>query len=376
MRFEDVVGQQRIKEKLVKSFNAGKVSHAQLFLSPEGAGGLPLALAFAQYLHCQNPGEKDACGECDACSKVGKLIHPDLHFSFPVFNKDSKKTYVSDDFIQQWREAITQNPYLSYFDWLKYLKAENKQGNIPILECREIIKKLTLKPFEGGNKVLILWMPERLGKEGNALLKVLEEPPPDTYFILVAENSELILNTILSRAHLMRIPPLPASEIGQGLQKQLEISASEAQEVAQLADGNYRVALSLAKAGENEFSEKFIEWMRMCFRKNGQELIQWTNQMAAKGREEQKNFLEFALQMLEELFLLREGLKEERRIKPDDWDFAEKFSAYINEDTFLKIYDAINKAHYHIERNAGSKIVFFQLSLQLNRFISSRQAVN
>ncbi len=368
MLFSEVVGQDRIKQKLIKSIRSGKVSNTQLFLAPEGAGGLPLALAFTQYLVCENPTNKDACGECDACHKVQKLIHPDVHFTFPVVNQ-SDRDNVSDEFIKEWRQAVIESPYMNYYDWLQTIQAGNSQGNIAVKDCREIIKKLSLKSFEGGKKVMILWLPERLGKEGNALLKILEEPSPDTYFILVAENSELILNTILSRAQLVRIPPLDAKEISDSLQAQMSLNEAEALEIAQLADGNYRTARRLAKSGESEFSTQFIQWMRHCYRKNGPEMVQWTNQIAAKGREEQKNFLSFALQMLEELFLFGQGLKEGRRLKEEDIPFTESFATFVTEETFVRIYDAMNKAHYYIERNASSKIVFFNLSLQINHFL-------
>ena len=376
MLFTEVVGQDRVKAKLLKSYKKDKVSNTQLFLSPEGAGGLPIALAFAQYLVCENPGKNDSCGECSACNKVHKLIHPDVHFSFPVINRTDKKDVISDEFIGEWRKAVTENSYLSLFEWLQHIQAGNKQGNITIKECREIIKKLSLKPFEGAKKIMILWMPELLGKEGNALLKILEEPSPETYFILVAENSENILNTILSRTQMVRIPPLGSDEISNALHKNEGIKKEEALEIAQLANGNYRTALSLAKSGETEFSSQFIEWMRHCFRRNGLELVQWTNQMAARGREEQKNFLSYSLQMIEELFLLGEGLQEGRRIKDEDMDFAERFSGYVNEETFLKIYDALNQAHYYIERNASSKIVLFNLSLRINQFLSQNKVLN
>lgn len=375
MLFSQVVGQDRIKQKLIKTIRTGKVSNTQLFLAPEGAGGLPMALAFAQYLTCENPDSNDACGRCDACNKVQKLIHPDIHFTFPVVNKPNKDP-LSDEFIKEWRQALLDNPYMNFYDWLQQIQAGNSQGNITVDDCREVIKKLSLKPFEGGKKIMILWMPERLGKEGNALLKILEEPSPDTYFILVGENSELILNTILSRAQLVRIPPLDAREMSEALREQLSVNESEAQEVAQLADGNFRAAMSLAKSGESEFSTQFIQWMRYCFRKNGLEFVQWTNQMAARGREEQKNFLSYALQMLEELFLLGEGMTEGRRLKADDMEFAEKFAGYVDEEAFMHIYDAINKAYYYIERNASSKIVFFNLSLQINRSLMKRKVLN
>ncbi len=370
MQFKDVVGQASVKTKLINTLKTGKISHAQLFLGKEGTGGLPMALAFAQYLNCKNPLEDDSCGVCESCQKMSKLIHPDVHFSYPVVSlQGAKRPSISLDFIGQWREAVSKNPYLSYYEWLQYLEAGNKQGNITISEARDIIKKLSLKAFEGGDKVLIMWLPEYLGKEGNALLKILEEPPDNTFFILVAEDQERILNTILSRTQLVRIPPIKNDAIEQALASNHEYGAEEAAQIARLADGNYHLALSLSGKGEQDYSSKFIEWMRLCFQKSGLELIQWVNQISGTGREEQKNFLTYSLQMLEEIFLLGEGLKEGRKLRQSDYDFAEKFSGYVNEDTFIRIYDAINKAHYYIERNARSKIVFFHLSLRINQFL-------
>jgi DNA polymerase-3 subunit delta' len=375
MLFQEVIGQSRIKAKLLRSLQQDKVSNTQLFLGPEGSGTLPLALAFAQYLVCEQPGKADACGQCSACQKVQKLIHPDVHFAFPTVNRKDKREALSDEFIQEWRDAATTNPYLGLYDWLQYIKAGNSQGNISMKECREVLKKLSLKPFEGGKKVMVLWMPELLGKEGNALLKILEEPAPDTYFLLVGEDSEQILNTIMSRTQLVRIPPLSNEAVQEGLQHKTGIGENEARDIAQLADGNFRSALALANSHETAYSSQFIQWMRVCYRKQGVELLNLINQMASKGREEQKNFLSFAIQMLEAMFLMDKGMPSDTRLREEDQDFARKFAGLIDDEGFEALYEGLNQASYYIERNASAKIVLFRLSLRINRILTTSKVL-
>lgn len=375
MQFQEVVGQERIKKKLLRSLQQDKVSNTQLFLGPDGSGGLPLALAFAQYLMCENPSNQDSCGNCSSCHKVSKLIHPDLHFAFPTINRKDKGESLSDAFLADWREALNSNPYQSLYEWLQFIKAGNSQGNISVKECREIINKLSLKPFEGGKKVMLLWMPELLGKEGNALLKILEEPGPETYFLLVAENSENILNTILSRTQLVRVPPLGTSAIHSALQDTYGLLEGEAYEIARLADGNFRAAKHLAQSNETGYSSQFINWMRAAYRKQGTELLEWVQQMAAKGREEQKHFLDFALQMVETLFLLDKGAAEETFVRQDDQDFARKFSSLLDDEGFEAMYEGLNQAIFYIERNASAKIVLFRLSLRINEILTQRKVL-
>lgn len=375
MQFQEVIGQQRIKTKLLRSLQQEKVSNTQMFLGPEGSGAFPLALAFAQYLMCDNPQKNDACGECASCRKSRKFIHPDIHFAFPTINRKDKGEPLSDNYLEEWREALHHNPYLSLYDWLQMIKAGNSQGNISVKECREIIKKLSLKPFEGGRKVMVLWMPELLGKEGNALLKILEEPGPDTYFLLVAHDSENILNTILSRTQLVRVPPLSTDAIQEGLQTSLGLNEAEAQEIGRLADGNYRAAQKLAESNETAYSSQFIQWMRASYRKNGVELLEWVQQMAAKGREEQKHFLGFALQMLETLFLLDKGAGEETFVRESDRDFARKFANLLDDEGFEELYEGINQAIFYIERNASAKIVLFRLSLRINEILNPNKVL-
>ncbi len=375
MQFQDVIGQQRIKTKLLRSLQQEKVSNTQMFLGPEGSGAFPLALAFAQYLMCDNPQKNDTCGECASCHKARKFIHPDIHFAFPTVNRKDKGDPLSDNYLEEWREALSNNPYLSVYDWLQMIKAGNSQGNISVKECREMIKKLSLKPFEGGRKVMILWMPELLGKEGNALLKILEEPGPDTYFLLVAHDSDNILNTILSRTQLVRVPHLSTEAIQEGLQNSHGLNEAEAQEIGRLADGNYRAAQKLAESNETAYSSQFIQWMRASYRKNGLELLEWVQQMAAKGREEQKHFLGFALQMVETLFLLDKGAGEESFAREADRDFARKFASLLDDEGFEKLYEGINQAIFYIERNASAKIVLFRLSLRINEILNPNKVL-
>lgn len=369
MKFSDVLGQKSLKENLINSAKKNRVSHAQLFLGPEGAGGLPLAMAFATYLTCKSPGD-DACGECSSCNKMSKVIHPDVHFSYPFISP--KTGTVSLDYISEWRQAIISDPYLNYYDWLLNLKAENKQGNITAKESREIIRKLSLKSYEGGPKIMIIWLPEYLGREGNALLKILEEPPENTFFFLVAENAENILNTILSRTQLVRVPKLKDEDIQEALVAKHGIEQEEAMELAAIADGNYLYAKKLAVSTETNYSAIFQEWMRHCYKPDGVRLLKWVDSIAKFSREEQKNFLKYGLQMLEEIFKMGYNLGKGSRLSSEDQLFAEKFSEYINEQTFVRIYEEMNKTHFYVERNASSKIAFFNLSLRINSFFQKQ----
>src|ERR1700709_1187990 len=243
MQFKQIVGQDAIKQRLMNTVNENRVSHAQLFLGPEGSGSLALAVAYAQYLCCEDKQPDDSCGVCSSCRKYQKLMHPDLHFSYPFFAKHKDDNALT--FIEEWREAFLANPYLNLDTWRGYLEAENKQANINIAECHQIIKKLSFKPFESEYKVLILWLPEYLDKSGNALLKIIEEPQPNTLFLLVAQNQDLILNTILSRTQLIKIPSLSYTDIKDYLIREQNQTETEAAEIAYLSNGNLTEALSL-----------------------------------------------------------------------------------------------------------------------------------
>lgn len=369
MYFRDVVGQDIVKEKLIASVHRNRISHGQLFSGLPGSGGLPLALAFARYLSCSNPGEVEACGHCDGCIKMEKLIHPDVHFTFPVIPKKSGSPPVSADYMKTWRETLLKHPYISYQEWMQELNAENKQGNITVSEGREIIKKCHMQPFLGGYKIFIIWLPEFLRESGNVLLKVLEEPPGDAVFMLVTENTGMVLNTILSRTQQVFLHKLDDEAIQTGLMGRLDIEESEAQRVSYLADGNFNKALRIAKEGfESDHFKEFQEWSRICYVLKPTQLLEKIEQIATKGRETQKNFLHYGLNIMREAMLYNECEGRLNRLTGEEEDFAKNFGKVITRRNLPGIADAMEKAHYYIERNANPKIVLLNLSLQLNKF--------
>src|SRR6201985_1376823 len=263
MGFKSVIGQAQVKQHLIELVRLNRLSHALLFLGPEGSGALPMALAFAQYVVCERAkGDLgDACGICASCVKAGQLVHPDIHFSYPVIPKKAGDKPVSTDYISEWREFIGQYPYGNAYDWLQFIGAENKQGNITAQECNDIIHKLSLKSFESGYKILIMWMPEYLGNEGNKLLKLIEEPPADTLFILVAENEALVLPTILSRCQLVKIPALDTTDIAEALVERARITPEQARQTASISEGNYREALQLLQHAGEDWQDLLREWL-------------------------------------------------------------------------------------------------------------------
>jgi DNA polymerase III subunit delta' len=369
MQFKDVIGQQALKSKLLNTLKSGKISHAQLFLGDTGFGSLALALAYAQYVNCANPGETDSCGECDSCRKTSTLEYADLHFSFPVVSKKSGSKPVSADYMEEWRKTIIDNPYTDYAQWMQIIEAENKQGNITAEECREIIKKLSLKPMYEGHKILIIWLPEYMGKEGNILLKTLEEPSENTLIILVAENEENILQTILSRTQLQRVGQIDMTSLQEALKKNLSTTDDVAGRVAHLADGSYNTALRLFEAEENNYTEEFIQWMRACFKPDMGAVVKWVDAMSTTGRENQKNFLLYSIGLLRECMITNQGLNMLNNLLDSEKDFVSKFSGFIGPENILELNEAFSTAHYHVERNAHPKILFFNLSLSVNELL-------
>lgn len=361
MQFADIVGQQEVKSSLIQTVKDGRISHAQLFLGPEGNGSLPLALAYAQYISCENPLETDSCGQCPSCRKYSKLVHPDLHFSYPFFASHREDTAAT--FIEEWRDAFLKNPYLNLDEWRSRLTAENKQANINIAECHQIIKKLSLKPFEGGYKVLIMWLPEYLDKEGNTLLKIIEEPPQKTLFLLAAQSQDQILNTILSRTQLVKTRRLTDTEIETFLIEKHHIEAEKAQQIAYLAEGNLNTALQLLKEEVNNSFTLFSDWLRLCFANRGTQIIDFVEIAAKMGRENQKNFLRYGMNLLRECMLVLSGTPQLVNLPSAEKEFVVKFSGSINPAKAEALYNELEKAHYHIERNANSKILFLDVSL-------------
>lgn len=368
MQFEDVIGQEGAKAQLVQMVNSDRLPHALLFLGKEGSGKLALALAFAQYVLCLDKTANESCGKCANCIKASKWIHPDIHFSFPTVGTNVK----SDQFLGQWRSMLTEHAYPSIFEWLQLIGAENKQGNINKEECLNIIRKLSLKSFESDHKILIMWLPEYLGKEGNRLLKLIEEPPENTLFLLVAEQSELILNTILSRCQLIKLNTLSDEQVRAGL-TELGVSSSQAFKVTQLASGNFSEALKLLKNVQNDNSILFLEWMRKCYKGNSVELVQWVDRFTKFGREHQKFFLRYALHFMREyLYLSMADDLERVRLTEAEQQTAIKFKQIIHFDQIEDIVSLLNQISYHVERNAHPKVLFLDASLQMNQFLRKK----
>lgn len=369
MLFKEVIGQYAAKELIGRMVRTHRLPHAVLLLGTPGSGALPLAWASAQYLLCQNRGEEEACGQCPACQKVAKAIHPDLHFSFPTVG--SKMT--SDNFLPAWREALAATPYMEVNDWLQRIGAENKQGNIPKEECVQIVRKLSLKTYESPYKVLIMWLPEYLGNEGNRLLKLIEEPPEQTIFFLVAENQDQILNTILSRCQLIKADLLSDEDIISGLRARLSLSEELAAGVAQLSGGNFNEALHLAASAENDHATRFLDWMRACYKGRAVEMSRWVDGFAELGRENQKHFLRYALHFWREFLALKfAGDTAPIRLRQEELDTARRMLGLIGLAQLGEIVELLDECTYHVERNAHPKILFLDASIRIHHILQSR----
>ena len=369
MLFSEVIGQESAKERLKQMASGGRMPHALLFLGPPGSGKLALAIALAQYLFCDNPGAEDACGKCNQCNKAAKLIHPDLHFSYPTVGPKA----VSDNFHANWRQIITANPYIDVNQWLQSIGAENKQGNITKEECVNIVKKLSLKTFENNYKVLIMWLPEFLGKEGNRLLKIIEEPPENTVFILVAEEQELILNTILSRCQIVNINGLSDEAVAEGLMQRKGMSRESALSAAYLASGNFNEALQIADQQANDNAALFLEWMRHCYKGNPIDLVNWVDSFAKLGRENQKHFLRYALHFLREFNLLKVSNGQARaRLQNEELQTAKKMTAVLELEQVEQLAKLFSDCSYAVERNANPKVLFLDASIQMHKIMKRK----
>jgi DNA polymerase III subunit delta' len=373
MQFNKVIGQEKAKESLVTSVNSGRIPHAQLFYGPAGCGSLPLAIAYAQYIACTGRNEGDSCGVCSSCRKFEKLIHPDLHFAFPVnTSKDVGKDPVSDDYISKWRDILYENPYFSGSAWYNFIGLENKQGLISRNESEAIVRKLNLKSFESDYKFLIMWLPEKMNATAaNMLLKLVEEPPEKTIFILVSEEPEEVLKTISSRTQPVKLTRLDNIAIEQALRERFKISEQESNTAARLANGNYIAACEILETSdENEFDlEMFTRFMRLSYARNIVELSGWVEDMASIGREKLKTFLTYSLRLIRENFIL--NLKDNSLVylTPKEEQFSQKFHPYINGRNVIGIAEEFNTACADIERNANAKIVLFDMAMKIVKLI-------
>ncbi|MCB0506866.1 MAG: hypothetical protein R2739_09575 [Chitinophagales bacterium] len=373
MLFKDVVGQEEIKQHLIDIALAGNVPHAQLFLSYPGAGALPMALAFTQMLVCEQPTNTDSCGTCSACIKAQKLIHPDIHFSYPVINKNAshKTPQISIDYINEWRKEVLENPYLDEQEWLQKIGAENKQGNISAFEARSIIKGLNLTAFESKYKIHIIWMAEALAKEGNILLKLIEEPPENTVLILIAENQEEILPTIISRCQLVKINKLNDEAIAEGLIKK-GVPQSNTQHLAYLADGNFNNAIKLIDSETGADTRRLTQWLDFSINLKAGELYKWVDENSKAGRENLKVFLEYSTHIFRESLLLLHIQNYTARLAKDELNLAMRINKFLTYQKLETLLELINKKHYEIERNVSPKLVLMDLSLKIHHIIRGK----
>lgn len=365
---------------MIGAYREQRLGHANLICGSEGSGALAVALAMAQFLNCENKSGDDSCGVCTSCMRSAKLVHPDVHFIFPVINDPAKKSEkpVSDDFAREWREHILEHPYSSLNAWLEYLAAGNKQGNISVHESASILKKLLLKSFESPFKIVIVWMAELMNPAAaNKLLKIFEEPPEGTYFFLISENENKLLLTIRSRMQLYKMAILTDREISEALVLRKNISEKEAARIAMLAAGNYFLAETLAVQIDlrNDWEEMFMEWMRMSFSpmRDFAALLNWIEQLAGKGRNEQKAFLSFCLETARECLMVNYA-SDLQRIEPGNFPALQKFAPYINANNAEDFVNEINAAISGIERNANAKILFLDLSFRLSGILRLTEA--
>ena len=367
MFFKDLIGQEEATKRLIKEINEGKIAHARLFCGSEGIGKLPLAIAYARYLSCEHPSHEDACGTCPNCIKYNNLAHPDLHFVFPVIKKKNKET-TSDDYLAEWRELMKENPYFNLRTWVDRMGAENQQAQIFVKESDEIIRKLSLKSSQGGYKIMIIWLPEKMNVEcSNKLLKLLEEPPAQTIFLLISEAPNMLLETILSRTQRFNINGIEEGKIAEVLQTQYGIQPNDAINIAHRCEGNFLKALETIHLNEeNEFFfESFIALMRLSYQRKVRDMKLWSENISSIGRERQKNFLTYCLRMVRENFMYNFHESSITYLSPEEQNFSTRFSPFINERNVMGIMTELEEAQRHIEQNVNARMVFFDFALKM-----------
>ena len=403
MLFKDVIAQEEIKNHLVQLLNQNRLSHALLFLGKEGSGALPLALAFANFVSLFSSGNDTAQNnislfgdepeqiaesvatnwqEADAFiqqraayAKVAGMVHPDIHFSYPVIPRKSGDKPLSTDYVSEWREFVKQYPYGNGYDWLQFIGAENKQGNITAYECADIIRKLSLKSFESNYKILLMWLPEYLGNEGNKLLKLIEEPPPNTLFLLVAENESLILPTILSRTQLIKVPPLQSADIQNALVQRGAVGAEQARQIALVAEGNYHEALQLLQHAGEDWQSLLREWLNAILKTGPAAQVKWIEEISRLGREKQKQFLRYFNHLLQQAIRLQIIPSFGEQLPEAERDFAGRLNKIATLPQHQAIIEELDKAAYYIERNANAKMLFHALTIKLYHIIAKKEVI-
>lgn len=369
MLFKNVIGQTELKKDFIQEIKHGKIAHAQLFMGQLGFGGLPLALAFTQYLFCKNPSDEDSCGVCPSCLKVQDLQHPDLHFVFPTVQAISK---VSDAFLEDWRNQVKEEPYFDAYTWTKRIDSKERKPIIGTEESKEIIRKLNLKSYEGGYKVMLIWLPETMNAEcSNKLLKILEEPPKNTLFLLVSEDPSKLLVTIQSRTQFVRIPKIESESLTKELRERFKLDGTQAESITAFSEGNFIQASDFLDASDDKgiYREHFIQLMRTSYKKDVLGMMQWADGMAAEGKERQKLFIQYALHMFRQSLLSNYMGDVLLRISSEEEQFLKNFAPFISGNNIREFIETFDDAYYHIDRNANSRILFTQMCFQTMRFI-------
>lgn len=373
MRFADIPGLSETKAKLVDAVKQSHIAHAQLFVGKPGALNFPIALAFANFLHCQNRSDADSCGTCAACSKSLKYIHPDTSFVFPLGNikNDKDEDRFKAEITKTWRAFLLEQPFGDLSDWTNYYGGEDKQALISREAGRDIIKTLSLKPFESKYKVMIIWQPELMHPSAaNGILKILEEPPPNTFFILVSNAAERLLPTILSRTQTVQVPQLEDEDLQTYLKDKHHVESTKLQEITQLAEGNLGLAIKLLSSEEDHFQDRFAEWMRWCYKRDYSNLVTFSEDFHQLDKLSQRNLFQYGLSMMRETLLHYAGADAISRIKTGEIKFVKDFSKIMNVEKVEKVNKLFNDAHYHLERNGSAKMIFLDLSLQVAKTIN------
>jgi DNA polymerase-3 subunit delta' len=374
VKFSEIPGLTDIKATLIDTVRHQHIAHAQLFLGKPGALNLPLALAYATYLHCQQKGEHDSCGQCPACSKSQKYIHPDTNFVFPLNNvkNDKDEERFKSEILKDWRAFLLNKPYGDLGDWINAYGGEDKQPLISREEGREIIIMLSLKSFESTYKVMIIWQPELMHPSAaNGILKILEEPPPNTFFLLVSNAADKLLPTVLSRTQMVNVPLLTDEAINDYLtQKNPSLSESRRREIMQLADGNLNLAIKLIDSDEDHFQNRLEEWMRSCFKRDYSRLVNFSEEFHESDRLSQRNLFHYALNMMRETLLQYAGATSLGRVKANEANFIQNFAKVMNIDKLEKINTLVSDASYHLERNGSAKMIFLDLSVQISKTLN------
>lgn len=369
MQFKAIVGQDLLKSEFIRTIHSEKISHAQLFLGNFGFGGLPLALSFCQFLFCEDKQLNDSCGVCSSCIKVADLQHPDLHFSFPTVLTISK---TSSGLMKEWREKVKQNPYFDLSQWTDFIDPKGRKPTIGADESLEIIKKLSLKSYEGGMKVMIIWGASEMNPTAaNKLLKIIEEPPKNTLFILISESDEYMLQTILSRTQMVKIPHIDRDILSKHLQSNFHLNSSNADSIAARSEGDLIRASDFAgeASADNQDREWFIELMRVCYKKDVLQMLKWAENMGNQSREKQKGFMKYALHMFRQSLLKNYTDNVLVRVSDEEAGFLNNFSKFITGNNAIDFMETFNDGHYYIERNANAKILFTTITFNVMRYI-------